>query len=252
MKKRIWPIVLLLLVILMPVSFAVDYPEPTTDFFVNDFANILSGETEKYIVETSAALANETGAQIVVVTIKSLDGRDLESYATGLFREWGIGDATKNNGVLLLIALDERRSRIEVGYGLEGALNDAKTGRIQDDYLIGPFQAEDYDTGVTGTYLRLAEEVYREYNIDPSALTAQYGKYPSSPVTEAEGEITIFHVFAGIIIFILVVLDLILNRGRLTRFALYALARGSKSGGGRGGFGGGGGRSGGGGSSRGW
>lgn len=236
----------------MPVSFAADYPKPTNDFFVNDFANILSRETEQKIIETSAKLSEATGAQIVVVTIKSLDGQDLESYATGLFRAWGIGDSKKNNGVLLLIALEERRSRIEVGYGLEGALNDAKTGRIQDDYLIGPFQAEDYDTGVTGTYLRLAEEVYREYDLDPSSITSLYGKYPVSPAREVEGELTIFHVFAGIIIFILFLIDIIFNRGRLTRFALYALARGSKSGGGRGGFSGGGGRSGGGGSSRGW
>ena len=63
----------------------------------------------------------------------------LEDYSTQLFRNFGIGNSKLNNGVLMLIALDERQSRIEVGYGLEGILNDAKTGRIQDNYMIPYF-----------------------------------------------------------------------------------------------------------------
>lgn len=250
MKKSITAIMMLIVILVMPVTFAATYPDPTNDFYVNDFADVLSSETEQMIINTSAALADASGAQIVVVTIDSLDGQDIESYSTGLFREWGIGDEKENNGLLLLVAIDDRRSRIEVGYGLEGALNDAKTGRIQDEYLIANFQAGNYDDGVTGTYLRLAEEVYAEYDLNVDELKSSESYY--SPVnTEQESEFTIFHLLFGIVIFILMILDLILNRGRLTRLVFFMIARNSKGSSG-GGFGGGGGRSGGGGSSRGW
>ena len=72
--------------------------KPTSNFYVNDYANILSDETEQYIMDKSVALHNIDGTQIVVVTVPNLEGRDLESYATELFRSFGIGDKEKNNG----------------------------------------------------------------------------------------------------------------------------------------------------------
>lgn len=251
---KIAVLLVLLAIMIAPVTFGADYPSPTSNFYVNDFANILSKETEQSIMDTSVPLAEKTGAQIVVVTIDSLGGQDIESYARGLFNEWGIGDAKKSNGLLLLIAYGDRQSRIEVGYGLEGVLNDAKTGRIQDDYLIGNFQAGDYDEGVLGTYLKLAEEVYGEYELDTQALSNRNVYY--YPVDERgvnRDRIGLGEILLGIIIVIIVILDIIFNRGRLTRFVLYTAARsGGRGSRGGGGFGGGGGRSGGGGSSRSW
>ncbi|PKM55986.1 MAG: hypothetical protein CVV00_01905 [Firmicutes bacterium HGW-Firmicutes-5] len=235
----------------MSVIYGQSYPSHTPEFYVNDYAGILSTETEEAIMKVSVPLAQETGAQIVVVTVDSLEGQDIESYALNLFREWGIGDATKNNGLLLLVSLNDRQSRIEVGYGLEGALNDAKTGRIQDDYLIGHFQEGNYDAGVIGTYLKLAEEVYIEYDLDAATITDQ-NVYYKPGTEEEEGKLTLFHVILIIIGIMLMMLDLIFNRGRITRVVLYMIVRNSGRGGGGGGFGGGGGRSGGGGSSRGW
>ena len=110
--------------------------KPSSKFYVNDYANVLSDEVEEYIFNNSVKLYDETTSQIVVVTVPNLEGEKLESYATELFRSFGIGDKEKNNGILLLLALDERQSRIEVGYGLEGVLTDGKTGRIQDEYMI--------------------------------------------------------------------------------------------------------------------
>jgi len=135
LKKRIRAITLLVILLSLytPMTFAATYPQPTSNFYVNDFADILSADTEQAIMDASVPLAQQTGAQIVVVTIDTMDGQDIETYANTLFREWGIGDAKKNNGLLLLIAYEDRQSRVEVGYGLEGALNDGKTGRIQDD-----------------------------------------------------------------------------------------------------------------------
>jgi len=257
LKKRIVPLVLLIILttLFAPITFADKLPDPTKMFYVNDYAKILSDETERTIISTSASLAEKTGAQIVVVTVDSLDGLDIETYAYKLFKDWGIGDSKKNNGVLLLVAMDDRESRIEVGYGLEGALNDAKTGRIQDDYLIGNFKEKLYDEGVLGTYLKLAEEVYNEYDLDSEDIANSNVYYANTDSSNSEEfELTFGKVFLGIIIFIIVLLDLIFNRGRLTRFILYMVARSGRGGkgGGFGGFSGGGGRSGGGGSSRSW
>ncbi|HAS72974.1 MAG TPA: hypothetical protein DCS67_02390, partial [Clostridiales bacterium UBA8960] len=97
--KKIAFVMVILAVIIAPVTFGADYPAPTSNFYVNDFAGILSAETEKLIMDTSVPLAEKTGAQIVVVTVESLNGQDIESYARGLFNQWGIGDAQKNNGL---------------------------------------------------------------------------------------------------------------------------------------------------------
>ena len=130
-KKCVFKMVfvfLMLINILNTNSIAV--VRPTSDFYVNDYAKLLNESTKDYIISTNKSLYNQTGSQIVVVTVPSLDGDSLEEYATELFRNFGIGDKSKNNGVLLLLALQERQFRIEVGYGLEGVLTDGKTGRI--------------------------------------------------------------------------------------------------------------------------
>jgi uncharacterized protein len=189
----------------------------------------------------------------------------LEDYSNQLFREWGIGQKGEDNGVLLLIALNDRKSRVEVGYRLEGRLPDGKTGRIQDEYLIPFLKQNDYDSAVVNTYYMLANEVAEEYNVE---LTGSDGYVPRrSERTNSSGNRFIPAVFV-----ILLILDLVLFRGRITRFLIKMFfwgsvfgGRGGRGGGGfgggsgGGGFGGGsggggfgGGSSGGGGSSRGW
>src|SRR6266571_7568040 len=90
-----------------------------------DQANVISGETRSAIEPKLVDLEAKSGIQLVVATVKSLEGREIEPYANELFRKWQLGEKTKNNGVLLLVAPKERRVRIEVGYGLEGTLTDA-------------------------------------------------------------------------------------------------------------------------------
>jgi len=112
MKKIIF-FFLFLAILFVPREkvLAFDTVDPTTDFYVNDYANILDSDTRQYIQEHSVSLANKTGAQIVVVTVPNLDGASLEEYATKLFRKFGIGDSEKNNGLLLLLALEERKGK---------------------------------------------------------------------------------------------------------------------------------------------
>ena len=137
--------------------------KPTSDFYVNDYANVLTDETERYILNTNIELNSKTKAQIVVVTVTSLEGESIEEYATKLFREFEIGDKQKNNGVLLLCSTGDRLFRIEVGYGLEGVLPDGKTGRIQDQYIIPYLKDNNYDEGIKNGYSAVLEEVCKEY-----------------------------------------------------------------------------------------
>lgn len=97
--------------------------------YTNDFAGVLSPEAVQRLDRLSGEVERKTGAQIAVVLIRSLQGEPIENYAIDLARRWGIG-RKDNRGILLLLALDDRRSRIEVGYGLEPILPDARTGDI--------------------------------------------------------------------------------------------------------------------------
>lgn len=162
--------ILFVIVILSTNIFAV--VKPTSNFYVNDYANLLSTETESYIMNINQTLNNKTKAQVVVVTVQTLEGKSLEEYSTELFRSFGIGDKTLNNGVLILIALQERQSHIEVGYGLEGILNDAKTGRIQDEYMIPYLRQKNWDEGIKNGFNAIVNEVEKEYDISVGSQIA--------------------------------------------------------------------------------
>lgn len=164
-KKIKYVLIFLITIIILLGNNSYAIVSKTREFFVNDSANLLSNETEDYIINMNKALESKTGAQIVVVTAKNLEGMSLEEYATKLFREYGIGDKEKNNGVLILCAYEERMIRVEVGYGLEGALPDGKTGRIQDEYIIPYLKENDFDTGIKNGFNAILQEVMTEYGI---------------------------------------------------------------------------------------
>ena len=146
--------------------------KPTTEFYVNDYASLLSDEVKENIMNTNKQLESQTGAQVVVVTIENLENQSLEEYATDLFRSFGIGDKEKNNGVLLLVALEERQLRIEVGYGLEGALPDGKVGRIEDEYMIPYLKENNWNEGIQNGFNRIIEILCEEYNIEIANVEA--------------------------------------------------------------------------------
>lgn len=166
MKKYSISLLLSLYVIfLFPIPIQ-GIAEPTDLFYVNDSANVISEEHETYYVTHGEALNQATGAQIVVAAIDDLEGQTIFDYAVSLFRAWGIGDKDKDNGLLILVSPKERQIYVSVGYGLEGAINDAKVGRLIDDYAI-PFLAEnDFDTGLYQLYNAFLSEVYQEYNLE--------------------------------------------------------------------------------------
>lgn len=161
--KKIICLMILLLLLLSINSLAV--VSPTEEFFVNDYASVLTEETKNYIVQTNIELQEKTGTQIVVVTVSSLEGKSIEEYATEVFRKFKIGDSEKNNGVLLICSTGERLFRIEVGYGLEGTLTDGRTGIIQDKYIIPYLKNNNYDQGIKNGFSAVVEEISNEYGI---------------------------------------------------------------------------------------
>lgn len=226
-------------------------PAPTSSIYVQDYAGVLSAESRNRINNLGGQLAAKTKAQVVVVTVKTLDGAPIEEYGLSLLRQWGIGDKTLNNGVLLLVAVNDRKSRIEVGYGLEGALPDAKTGEIQDDYMIPYFQKGEYDKGIVNGYLSLVGAVAKEYNLEFKS-DAKPAPKPQH-VNNASGWDTIpgwlqLVIIAGFLL--LFIFDWLFFGGSITFFILSLLRFRGGGGGGSGGYGGGSG--GGGGSSRNW
>ncbi len=115
------------------VAAAQDLPKPTGR--INDFAGVLDEPSESQLDSLLTALETDTTAQVAVVTMDSLDGANVEEYATKLFNAWGIGQKGKDNGVLVLVVPSERVMRIEVGYGLEGILPDGLAGAVMRDEL---------------------------------------------------------------------------------------------------------------------
>src|SRR5271169_3031372 len=127
-------------------AFAFDFPALSGR--VVDQANIMSPVTRSDVEAKAKDLEDKSGIQLVVATVKSLQGSDIETYANQLFRFWKLGETKKNNGVLLLVAPAEHKVRIEVGYGLEGTLTDALASVIISSAIVPRFKVNDFSGGV--------------------------------------------------------------------------------------------------------
>lgn len=121
---------------------------PVLNGRVNDNAKLMSASERQEAEEYLAAVEKQSGVQVAVLTVKSLQGESLEDYANDVFEKWGLGQKDKDNGVLLLVAYNERGVRLEVGYGLEGTLTDIKSGIIIRNMIIPEFKEGDYGEGI--------------------------------------------------------------------------------------------------------
>jgi uncharacterized protein len=223
---------------------------------VVDQAKILSAVTIADLERKLADLEQKSGIQLVVATVPSLGGEEIEPYANELFRAWKLGEAKKNNGVLLLIAPNQRRVRIEVGYGLEGTLTDAVSSIIISNAIAPRFRAGDFNGGVT----RGVDDII-------TALTTDAAEWKPKPTDmRAEHEASLLDTLAPFLIFLFImfVISRIGRRGGRGNVIFIPMGMGGgggfgggfgggyAGGGGGGGFSGGGGSSGGGGASGGW
>ncbi|OGL71756.1 hypothetical protein A3C17_02995 [Candidatus Uhrbacteria bacterium RIFCSPHIGHO2_02_FULL_53_13] len=234
-------VALLALASLLPaMGFAYTSPG-TPSGYVNDFADILSPSAEATLEEMLLQFEQETSHEIAVVTIPSLGGDDIESYANTLFREWGVGQADVNNGVLFLAAMEDRKMRIEVGYGLEGALTDIEAKHIISNVIAPAFREEDFDEGIAAGVEAIKAATESELVVDDE---------------QSFSVVAFLTMFIGIFVvaFVIIAIGFYFSRkggGKGGRRSGWDWKSGSSSGGSSsGGFGGG--SSGGGGASGGW
>ncbi len=139
---------LILLLLLLPVANAVNYPQ-INKAFVTDNANIIDPVYENKIKQLAQNIEKETTVEIAVVTVESLEGESKEEYSEKLFRQPpGIGKKDKDNGLLILVAKQEHEYRFEVGYGLEGTITDSMKVNIGDRIIVPNFKNGDYGKGI--------------------------------------------------------------------------------------------------------
>ena len=159
-------VVLCLLALSVPAGAVV---QPNSDFYVLDNENVLSAETEKYIIDRNLNLvSNCKGAQVCVVVTDSTNGQDIEEYATELFNAWGIGSKTEDNGVLILFLTDDDNYWIMPGIGLERVLTERVLRQIIDDDCEPSFAKKDYDSAAKATFIAINQVVCNYYSQDPN------------------------------------------------------------------------------------
>jgi uncharacterized protein len=232
-------------------GFTANFPALTGR--IVDQANVIPAETRAAIEPKLADLETKSGIQLVVATVASLDGEEIEPYANELFRAWKLGEKTKNNGVLLLIAPKEHRVRIEVGYGLEATLTDALSKVIITNAITPRLKAGDYGGGVS----RGVDDIITVLTTDAS----EWQKRPALRLDHQQDNDPFMWVWFAIIIVIIILLIISPGFRGFAANLLWSISLGSGSSGGGfssggssdgGGFSGGGGSSGGGGASGSW
>ncbi len=166
MKKIILLVLIFFSIVGSNVFAATTTYRPTREFYINDFADIITSNVEKLIYTRASAIERKTTAQVVVVTVPDLEGEDIGKYAYRLYSDWRIGDSRDNNGVLILISKAQRKIKIEVGYGLSGVLNSAKVNRIIDGVAKEALKRNDYNTAVKNLVYEIQGVIYYKYGIE--------------------------------------------------------------------------------------
>ncbi|MXP46103.1 methanol dehydrogenase [Altererythrobacter luteolus] len=245
-------------------ALAQDFPELTGR--VVDAANIIPDDQEAALTAKLAALETQSQRQLVVATLPDLQGYDISDYGYQLGREWGIGDAERNDGALIIVAPNERKTRIEIGYGLEGIMTDALSSVIVNQQMLPRFREGDYAGGINAA----ADTIIQQLTL-PEEEARAIATQAAPERSRSNGSIIDFPtiIFLGFFLFFIIIPMLRGKRGKRYRrngtltgssigdiilwevgsAALRGGSRGRSGGGwGGGGFGGGGGFSGGGGS----
>lgn len=175
-------------------------PEHTEKFFVNDFANVISDSHETEIYNKGVYLNDKTTAQVVAVTVDTIGDREIYEYALELGRKWGVGTKEDDNGVIILLSVNDRNIYIAVGYGLEGAIPDSKADMIIEEYAIESFSEDDFSSGMAAMYNAVCNEVLIEYGISP-----EEGYVPIEEKYQSEEESGSAQVIISWIVLIIIV-----------------------------------------------
>ena len=184
--KRFFAALIVVMIVFCGIACAI--PKPTDDFYVYDGPDVLSDETEGMIVFSNDLLKSDCGAQFVVVVVDSTEGKDISDYAYELINDWKIGDKTKQNGFLMLLAIKDENYYFEPGTGLSESMSWGKIKGIVDEYLEPDFAKGKYDEGVNKVYRQLFKKLA---SVEGSSATVEagiekYNEYISEPGYEPE------------------------------------------------------------------
>ncbi|MBI5701566.1 TPM domain-containing protein [Candidatus Saganbacteria bacterium] len=164
MSSRSFLASIFLFAALVSFSNAAEPVYPNYVGYVNDFANVLDSSTKNQINEICVSLEAITKSELAVVTVKTTAPLDSKSYVVKLFEKWKVGKKGLDNGVIFLLASDDRRVEIEVGYGLEGVINDAKAGEILDQFVVLSFKKGDFSEGMLLGSKALSQRIIEKYD----------------------------------------------------------------------------------------
>ena len=207
-------VVLLFFILTVVYAFGAraDTPKyPSYTGHVNDFSNVIDPETKQRMETMLLNFEQRTGAQIAVVTIPTLNGAPIEDYANGLYRAWGIGGKSgqnKDKGLLLLVATQDRRSRLEVGYGLEGDMPDGMAGELLRR-MRPYFQQQQWSQGLMTGVQTILATLAKVWNVSLEGIDQRYAYDPRS--SQDEGHFPVFLLIIGGV-FVVMFISAILNR----------------------------------------
>lgn len=175
-KKVIFSIICFVLLVFVSLQPVIAYKSPGPIInYVTDYANVLTESEEINLNQKLKAYDDESTNEIGIVTINSLDGDTIENFAVKLFEEYKYGKSDRDNGVLLLISIQDKKFRIEVGYGLEGALTDLESKDILDDVITPEFKKSNYYAGIDKGADAIIEATKGEYTSNSSASSNSLG-----------------------------------------------------------------------------
>ena len=204
-KSRMRLIVIFLIGLSFSGIHSQNYPaKPEPAVYVNDLASIFKESERSEMEQTLVNYFDSTSTQIIVVTIPSLDGMDASQYATELGEKWGVGQASKDNGVLFLVAPKDRKMFIASGRGTEEKLTDVFLGRIRDNYILPEFKTNNYYSGVRLGILQIMNRLSGSF-------------ISNEPKSTSDKEISVF----GIIIILLIILFLAWLFGKMSNSVNY-------------------------------
>ena len=156
---------LLLLIIIASIALADDVPGYSS--YVNDYAGVITEKDKTSMEEVAKEVEEKTGAQIAVLTVKSMEPyASIDEFGMAVAEKWKVGEKGKDTGIIIILAMDERKVRIEVGYGLEGIFNDARVGRILDNTIIPYFRGGDFSAGLRRGMFKIADTIGTEMNVE--------------------------------------------------------------------------------------
>ncbi len=194
------------------------FPKP--EGYINDYAGILDADTKNELESLVRSVESSTSAEIAVAVVKSAEGLTVQQYANELFAEWGVGKAEQDNGILMLVAIEDRELWIEVGYGLEGVVTDLEAGVIVDEVILPFFKEGEFSMGIYYGVAAIANKIYVESGmtgLDIGSLKSMDSFFPQTGVpASTSGGPNLFALvclpFFGIIFIIIIISSIFRKR----------------------------------------